>query len=138
MTDGTGDGLPPETFAADSRGLLELLRDQRQRWRGGSPLSLETYLQQQPTLRGDAEAVLDLIYNEIILRQQNGEVPQPDEYLARFPDVADRLRQLFEVDAALALPVRPALPATLGRFEIRRQLGKGGFGTVYLAHDPHL
>ena len=29
-------------------------------------------------------------------------------------------------------------PEKIGRFEIRRRLGKGGFGVVYLAHDPGL
>jgi serine/threonine protein kinase len=39
------------------------------------------------------------------------------------------------VDVAAA----PGLPWThLGRFEIRRELGKGGFGIVYLAYDPVL
>jgi serine/threonine protein kinase len=39
------------------------------------------------------------------------------------------------VDVAAA----PGLPWThLGRFEIRRELGKGGFGMVYLAYDPVL
>src|SRR5271154_554062 len=31
-----------------------------------------------------------------------------------------------------------ALPARIGRFEIRDLLGQGGFGAVYQAHDPVL
>jgi serine/threonine protein kinase/tetratricopeptide (TPR) repeat protein len=35
-------------------------------------------------------------------------------------------------------PFQDVLPRHLGRFEIRRELGRGAFGIVFLAHDPRL
>ena len=32
----------------------------------------------------------------------------------------------------------PSLPVMFGRFEVRKHLGKGAMGTVYLAFDPEL
>jgi WD40 repeat protein/serine/threonine protein kinase len=36
------------------------------------------------------------------------------------------------------MPPSAPLPSSLGRFQIRRELGHGAFGIVFLAHDPHL
>ena len=59
-----------------------LLRQQRL-WQQGERPPVETFLEQEPALRDDPEAVLDLIYNEILLREERGETPRIEEYLPR-------------------------------------------------------
>jgi serine/threonine protein kinase len=62
---------------------------------------VEDYLADQPAPAQDPEGVLDLIYHEIQLRRRQCEAPALDEYLRRFPQLADQLPALFEVEDAL-------------------------------------
>jgi serine/threonine-protein kinase len=83
--------------------LAAVLRvDQRQRWQAGQRVPAENYLQRYPQIQADAEAVLDLIFNEFLLREKRGESPVADEYLGRFPFHAAALRQQIELHQALA------------------------------------
>src|SRR5207248_8738083 len=50
-----------------------LLADQRQRWQAGESIRVEAYLTQQPDLLADRDAVLDLLYNEFLLRERSEE-----------------------------------------------------------------
>src|SRR5262245_34812843 len=83
--------------------LAVVLVRQRECWQRGARLSVEDLLAQHPHLAGDENAVLDLIYGERVLREETGEEPALDEYLARFPRFAAGLRVMFEVDAALTV-----------------------------------
>ena len=47
------------------------------------------------------DLLLDLIYNEVVLREEDGEWPELDEYLRRFPQHAEDLRAQFDVHRAL-------------------------------------
>jgi hypothetical protein len=99
------DPEPAETSTAQTEpgeSLLPLLlADQQERWRRGERVLAESYLAQWPTLRTDEERALDLIYQEVLLREEAGEAPALAEYQGRFPQWAEPLQLLFEVHRAV-------------------------------------
>src|SRR5262245_65132514 len=64
------------------RSASPLVRDQQRRWEAGDPVPVEFYLRQQPNLRSDCEALLDLICSEWALREQHGDSLDIEEYVA--------------------------------------------------------
>ena len=82
----------------DSHSLLE---QHRQCWRDGERLSVEAFLEKFPRPDLDDDMLLDLIYNEVLLREEHGDSPDLDEYLRRFPRFAGDLRSQFDVHRAL-------------------------------------
>jgi serine/threonine protein kinase len=114
-----------------------LLADQRRRWQAGDRPLVEEYLAAHPTLAADADSVLDLIYQEIFLREQHGESATLDEYVKRFPQWQGDIQVQFEVHLAIQpdpdeAPLAAAPPAG---YELGDEIGRGAMGIVYRARD---
>jgi hypothetical protein len=80
---------------------------------------------------------------------EDGRAPDVDEFVAGYPDVADRLRDVLQglrfVAGAVGnlremkLPQRREPPGeALGDFLLRREIGRGGMGVVYEAEQLSL
>src|SRR5262245_3115135 len=89
-------------------------------------------------------------------RLRRGERPEVGEYVARHPELAGQIRELFDavvlledlkpgaadltgsVGGASPAPAAAGRPERLGDYRILREIGRGGMGAVYEAEQESL
>ncbi len=130
--------------AATSATVREACADLDRRVRAGENARAEEYFGRDPALAETADAALELIYAEFVARSARGDCTAVSEWLVRFPDRANDLRELFQIHELMRDATDPTAPSVdpspkqILHFDLIEEVGRGSNATVYRALDRRL
>ena len=136
-----------------------VLDEQQQRWQQGDFVAAESLIAESPELFDDKSVLMDLVYAEVVLRENRQQSPTEDEYVARFPKIASEISRQFQIHRCLGeenrflnacSTIREAGdpndtqrrmrfdPREIEGFRLIDIIGSGACGIVYRAIDEKL
>ncbi len=126
--------------------LTELIKiDLEYRWQHHElPKLVEEYVEDFPELAEKGEVPCDLIYEEFHVRRQTDDPPKSEIYYTRFPKQVDKLRRMMTLEpnhmttTTLVSGQRETeldVGQQIDDFDLLVKLGKGSFGSVFLARQ---
>ncbi len=141
------DHLPPQHGTLRRMTLIELVKvDLEYRHSSDGPaLRLEDYLAEYPELGKPDGVPSELIHEEFHIRRAAGESIRMQDCIERFPDKADTLARMFQLETtsnmdpsgtSLAEAFQPG--ERVGDFYLMSSLGTGAFGSVFLARQESM
>ena len=91
-----------DSLSASLSDQIEMLAGElRTRWKSGQRVGVEQLGTAYEQVAKNEEQLLDLVYHEVLIREEFGEKPKLEDFTARFPQHVDRLERLFAVHGAI-------------------------------------
>ncbi len=131
-------------LTTDAWDLAEQIKAQ---WRAGDTPDAAAAVDAHPELASNRSVVIDLAYEEYLLRECAGVPPDPARFAQAFPDFQASVQDLLEAHCLLMAQPEllespaaewPAVGSIFEGLELRAELGRGAFGRAYLAYDPEI
>jgi len=138
------DGPRTGTGAGSARAgpAARVIEELAAAWRRGERPTAEVFLDRHPWLATQPEAAIRLIYEEVCLRQNEGQEVRLSELVRRFPRWRTELEVLLDCDRLLGSvsgpPDFPEAGEALGDFLLVAELGRGARGRCFLASQSSL